>query len=236
MSWVAAATAGSAVLGYASSQNAAGAQGDSAAEASAMNWKTYLQQREDLDPWRLQGKTSLAQLGDMTKDQNSSLLKPFDMNDFQASPAYQFNLSEGQKAIDKGAAARGRYYAPATLQDIGKYSQGLASNEFQNAFNNYNTGKTNIWNRLNSLSGQGQNAAAQTGAFGSNAGNQMAANTIGAGNAAAAGQIGGANALAGAANSYANNQLFSSYLQNQQRSSVPEAAPGQFSVFNPQYG
>lgn len=139
------------------------------------------------------------------------LTKPFSMEDFQESPAYQFNLEQGRKAIDKGANARGKYYAPATLQDIGKYSQGLASNEFQNAFGNYNTNMRNIWDRLYSMSGSGQNAAAQQGAFGMNAAQQVGNNITSAGAAQAAGQVGSANAMnsavGGAYNGYMTNQI-----------------------------
>jgi hypothetical protein len=139
-----------------------------------------------------------------------SLMRPFSLADFQESPAYQFNLSQGQKALEKAAAARQMYYAPATLQDIARFSQGLASNEFSNAFNMYNQNQKNIWDRLYALSGTGQNAAAQTGAFGTQVGGQVGENMIGAGNAQAAGRV-------GAANSYTNagGQLMNAYMMNQ---------------------
>ena len=145
-----------------------------------------------------------------------SLLKQFGMQDFQESPAYQFNLQQGMEAINKSAAAKGKYYAPATLQDIGKYSQGLASNEFQNAFNNYRTGQNDIWSRLSGMSGQGLNAATQTGQFGANAANQIGQNTIGGGNAAAAGIVGQTNAITGAAGDAYNNYLLSQVLGQKQ--------------------
>jgi hypothetical protein len=145
-----------------------------------------------------------------------SLLKPFSLSDFEASPAYQFNLQEGEKAINKGASARGMYYAPQTLQDIGKYSQGVASNEFQNAYSNYNNNMNNIWNRLYGLSGTGQNAAAQTGAYGANMANQVGQNMIGAGNAQAAGRVGAANAIGGGVSDAYNNYLMSQVLSQSQ--------------------
>lgn len=141
-----------------------------------------------------------------------SLTKSFGLNEFQQSPAYQFNLQEGEKAINKGASARGNYYAPQTLQDIGKYSQGVASNEFQNAYGNYNTNMNNIWNRLYGLSGAGQSAANQTGAYGASTANQVGQNMIGGANAQAAGLIGGANAIAGGVGNYYNNQLMQQVL------------------------
>lgn len=151
-----------------------------------------------------------------TGQATGSLTKPFSLADFQASPAYEFNLGEGMKAIGKSAAARGKYYAPATLQDIGKYSQGVASNEFQNAFNNYNTDQNNVFNRLFGVSNSGQNAANQTGTFGANTANQVGQNTMGAGNAAASGIVGGTNAITGGAGDAYNNYLIGQVLAKKQ--------------------
>lgn len=170
---------------------------------------------------------------------SGSLIKPFGLEDFKASPAYQFNLEEGRKAIDKAAAARGKYYQPSTLQDIAKFSQGLASNEFQNAYNNYNTSIGNIYSRLANLSGSGQNAAAQLGGFGAQTAGAIGNNLIGAGNAQAAGTIGAANAVTGAANQGYNAYVLNQILGRNQAGTydlVPEQVPGQFSTVNPQYG
>ena len=144
----------------------------------------------------------------------------FNLQDFQASPAYNFNLEQGKLALDKASASRGKYYAPSTLQDIAKYSQGLASNEYQNAFSNYNTGIGNIYNRLQQVSGSGQNAAAQQGGFGAAFGNSAASNSIGAANAQAAGQVGGINALTGGVSNYLNYDLTQQILARNQGSSV----------------
>lgn len=191
-------------------------------------WERVLQKAGDIDIARrefdargAEGGQGFADLfpemqGQEQGGEFGSLLKPFGMEDFQESPAYQFNLQQGMEAINKSAAAKGKYYAPATLQDIGKYSQGLASNEFQNAFNNYNTGQNNIYGRLSGVSQQGQNAAAQTGAFGQNAANQIGENTMGAGNAQAAGMVGAANAIGGGVGDAYNAYLMSQVLGQRQ--------------------
>ncbi len=145
-----------------------------------------------------------------------SLLRPFSLADFQQSPAYQFNLQQGQMAIDQGANARGNLYAPQTLQDLGKYQQGLASNEFQNAFSNYNTNQGNIYARLFGMSGSGQNAANLTGRLGAEAASQMGTNTVGAGNATAAGTMGVNNAMQGGINNLAYAYMQNQAKQNQQ--------------------
>ncbi len=101
------------------------------------------------------------------------------MQALQANPAYQFNLQQGQSAIDKASAARGMYYAPTTLQELGTFAQGQASQEYGN-----------IWNRLFNMTGMGQNAATQTGQFGANAATQAGNLGIQGANAQAAGIMG----------------------------------------------
>ncbi len=155
-----------------------------------------------------------------------SLLEPFDNSKFEESPAYQFNLSEGMEAINKSAAAKGRYYAPATLQDIGKFSQGLASNEFQNAFNNYRATQDDQFSRLFGVANSGQNAAAQTGTFGAQAAGQMGDAAMGAGNARASGIVGATNAVTGGAADAYNNYLLSQVLGQRQQPTYGGNTPG----------
>lgn len=159
-----------------------------------------------------------------------SLMKPFGMEDFQASPAYQFNLDQGTQAINKATAARGQFYAPATLQSIAKYSQGMASNEFQNAYGNYNTNMGNIWNRLSTLSGGGQNAAGNMGTNATAVAGQVGNNIMGGANAQAAGQVGAANGFSNGMSSAYNNYLSQQILQNSQRSSVPAGYDPNFAM------
>jgi hypothetical protein len=144
------------------------------------------------------------------------LTRPFSLADFQESPNYQFNLQQGQKAIEKASAARGMFYAPQTLQDISKFSQGMASNEFMNSYNMFNQNQKSIWDRLYAMSGGGQNAAAQTGAFGTQVGGQVGNNITGGGNAQAAGIIGQGNALAGIGNNAYNSYVMQQIMSNNQ--------------------
>jgi len=218
MPWIiGGAVLGSALLGSQAAGSAADTQSAAAQQAAQVQREQYQQTRSDLMPWQQAGQVGLSQL----QARLPEFTKPFGMEDFQASPAYQFNLEQGQKAINKGAAARGTFYNPATLQDLAKYSQGLASNEFQNAFSNYNTNLNNIWNRLYGLSGTGQNAAAQTGGFGAGAANQISGDITGSANASAAGTVGIANAITGALGQGTNAYLMNQILQQNQASQVP---------------
>ncbi len=199
MAWIiGGAVLGSALLGANAAGNAADTQSQAAQQAAQIAQSQYGQTRADLAPWRQAGTMALSDLSRLGGYGG----QPVDMNALTSNPAYQFNLQQGQQAINKGAAARGNFYAPQTLQDIGKFSQGLASQEFGN-----------IWNRDFQVAGMGENAAAQTGNFGMQGANIAGNALTGGANAQAAGTVGVANALTGgmsnAYNAYLMNQLLS---------------------------
>jgi hypothetical protein len=110
-------------------------------------------------------------------------------------PGYAFRVSEGMKALDRTAAARGGLISGAALRGATRYGQEMGSQEYQNAFNRYQTARTNTLNPFASLAGVAQSSANTltnaAGTLGTNIGN----NIIGAGNAMAAGQVGSANAI-----------------------------------------
>jgi len=53
---------------------------------------------------------------------------------FEQEPGYQFRQAEGQRAIESSAAARGSMLSGATQKALARYGQGLASEEYGNAF------------------------------------------------------------------------------------------------------
>lgn len=58
----------------------------------------------------------------------------FKVEDFRTDPGYRFRLSEGQKALDRAASARGGYFSGAALKAAEDYGQGLADQTYQDAF------------------------------------------------------------------------------------------------------
>ncbi len=131
-----------------------------------------------------------------------SLFKSFTASDFTPDPGYQFRLSEGQKGVERSAAARGGLLSGATLKGLTRYNQDFASNEYGNAYNRFNNDRNIKFNRLASLAGVGQTATNQIGQAGQNYVNNVSSNIIGAGNAQAAGTIGMGNALINGLNNY----------------------------------
>ena len=113
--------------------------------------------------------------------------RDFGMADFQADPGYAFRLAEGQKALERNAAARGGLISGAALKAAGRYGQEMGSQEFTNAFNRYQTNRANQLNPLQSLAGLGQTSANIMGTAGQNFANQ--ANQLGMTNAANQGNL-----------------------------------------------
>jgi hypothetical protein len=124
--------------------------------------------------------------------------RDFGTADFEADPGYAFRQSEGMKALERSAAARGSLMSGSTLKGIQRFGQDLASQEYTNAFNRYQVNRSNQLNPLQSLMGAGQSATnVQTGVEGQ-LGQNQATNLYNAGAARASGYVGSANALAGA--------------------------------------
>lgn len=135
----------------------------------------------------------------------------FKPSDLTTDPSYKWRLEQGTQNLNSSAAARGMLGSGQNLKDVTNYGQDAASQEYQNAFNRFNTNQTNLYNRISGLAGMGQNTAVGMGAAGTAAAAQMGQNTMsGAASASnyltsgasaqAAGQVGQANAVTGAIN------------------------------------
>lgn len=59
---------------------------------------------------------------------------PPTMAEVQAEPGYQMRLTEGQKALERSAAARGTLLTGGTLKSLDDYAQAMAANEYQNVY------------------------------------------------------------------------------------------------------
>ncbi len=145
-------------------------------------------------------------------------------------PGYQFTKTQGLKAVQNSAAARGLGVSGAALKGAATFATGLADKTYldqfaaeqanrQGAFGRYQqvwqdtlTGQQTAYDRLMGLVGAGENASAvgatlaqKTGAAAAGVqtdlGKTVSNNIIGAGNAQAA----ATNAIGGAVSDTANN-------------------------------
>ena len=198
----AAASIGGGVMAARGAKKAGRAQTKAAESAAAQQERMFLRQEELQRPFREGGLTAQAELmnllglgGDTTAPGYGSMTKQFGMDQFQQDPGYAFRQSEGMKALERSASARGNLLSGSTMKGIQRFGQDLASQEYQNAFNRYQVERAARLNPLQSLMGSGQSAAnIMTGAAG-NLGQGLAAGELAAGQARASGYVGQANAL-----------------------------------------
>ena len=127
--------------------------------------------------------------------------RDFGIADFEADPGYAFRQSEGMKALERSAAARGNLLSGSSMKGIQRFGQDLASQEYGNAYNRYQINRSNQLNPLQSLMGAGQSSTNTLTNASAQFGNASAQNAMNAGAARASGYVGSANALGGALSS-----------------------------------
>lgn len=199
MAWmIPAAIFGSGLLGASAASSGASAQANAANRAAELSNEQYQQTRQDLAPYRAAGVNALGKLEGMAD------YTPFGMQQFQQDPGYAFRLSEGQKGLDRQAAARGGLISGGALKAAQRYGQDMGSQEYTNAFNRYQTERNARLNPLQSLAGVGQTATNQLGQFGAQNAGAMGNYMTGAAAAGAAGQMGAANAMTSGLGTYIN--------------------------------
>ena len=227
---------GGALLGASASKSAAKTQASAAAQSAEVSKDISDQaialQREQFEYQKgLQAPFQQAGVNALSRMQGGEFAQPaafkFGAGDYQADPGYAFRLAEGQKALDRQAAARGGLISGGALKAATRYGQEMGSQEFGRAYERALTGyNTDVarsdtgYNRLASLAGVGQTATDKIGAAGQamtsgvsgalgNYGNAASDAYMGAANARASGYVGQANAMNQGLGTYLN------YTQNQ---------------------
>lgn len=235
---VAAAIGVGAAAGLAGSAMQAGAASDAAdTQAAAANRSADMQNAQwqqtqaNLRPFLQFGTSAINPLqramgydSNWNLDPNNILNQQFiapSAEDAAQTPGYQFTLDNGLRAVQNSASARGLGSSGAALRGAADYASGLANSTYNDVFsralNTFNTNygaATNRVNRLNTLVGSGQNAAATNGALGSQAMNSIGDSLMGGANASAAGRVGSANALANGLSNAGSNALLYGMMQN----------------------
>ena len=193
------------------SRRAADAQVQSAAESARLQREMFDRQVQLQEPFRQGGITSQNRImellgigGDASAGDYGRYGRDFAMSDYEADPGYAFRLAEGNKALERSAAARGMLMSGQMFKGAQRFGQDLASQEYQNAFNRYQTNRSNQLNPLQSLMGAGQTSTNVLTGEAGNLGRSLGESALGAGNARASGYIGSANAYTNAINQMGN--------------------------------
>jgi hypothetical protein len=126
----------------------------------------------------------------------------FGPEQFSKDPGYGFRLAEGQKALDRQAAARGGLISGGALKAAQRYGQDMGSQEYTNAFNRYQLERSAKLGPYQSLANVGQTAANTMGqagqTYGASVGNALLNQGANAGNALMAGAAARSSAYTGA--------------------------------------
>jgi hypothetical protein len=206
------AIGGSTLLGAKMSSDAAkkaaGTQAAAADRAMAQEMAMYEQSREDLGPYREEGYAAL---------QDIAAMKPFLTSQFgedqfaqYLDPSMAFRQRLGEQSTARLANVGGGALSGNTLRALNEFGQNLASTEYGNAFNRFQTERGNIYNTLANIAGMGQQAV-NTGVQAQQATAQQQTGLItGQAAAQAAGQVGAANAYSGALGNLGNMAFLAS--------------------------
>lgn len=129
MSWIAVGVAGASLVSGVVGGNRAANQRERAA-GNAINEQNvaYGQADEFLQPRAEQEQSAMEQVNRLLGLSGESP----DYSAFRASPGYQFQLDQGQQAIERSAAARGGLQSGNTLAAVTQFGQGLADTTFRN--------------------------------------------------------------------------------------------------------
>jgi len=188
-----------------------------AANSLGFNQNVFNTGQQNYKPFIQAGQTATNNLATETApggSLNTPYGKTFSYQPFSFSgdvlkndPAYQFDLQQGQQAIQRSAAAQGGLVSGGSMKALADYTQGNALNayqtaynteantydrnyqnalqQYQQAYNQWNTDQNNSYARQSGLATLGENAAAGSGSQGTaaaqtNAGiNANTANALG---------------------------------------------------------
>jgi hypothetical protein len=182
-------------MGAKAAKSAAQTTADATVRAAEIQRQMYEQGREDLAPYREQGYTALKDIGGM---------KPYltgqfeDYQDQYLDPSMAFRMKYGTQATERLANVGGGALSGNTLRGLTDYGQNLASTEYTNAFNRFQTERGNIYNTLANIAGMGQGAVNTGVQAGQATAQNLGTLTVGGAQAQAAGTIGAANAYSNA--------------------------------------
>ena len=218
------ATLGGAYLQSKGAKDAAQIQADQAARSQQAVLAAGQQGAEQYAPYTAYGQTALSALG----NNMPYFQQQFTNQDLNANlaPNYGFQLQQGQGANLSAANATSGTSSGNALKSLQDYTQGFAGTAYQNAFNNFQGQRTNIYNQLMGGSALGLQGA--TGAANAliGTGTNVANIGTGAANAQAASQIAQGNAYGGAMQNIGNLTYLSSLGQGAGGTGIAGGAAG----------
>jgi hypothetical protein len=190
-------SAGASIIG---SSMQAGAVRDASSASIAEQRRAEEQARSDLQPWRTAGENALGVSADLS-GANGPDAATAAMKNYQTSPGYQWQLDQGLRAVDAGAAAKGMTRSGATLKAEQTFGAGLADQDFGQ-----------YYNRLFNLSNVGQASAAKQAYATQSAAGNISQSDTGMGNAMSSIYGNTAQGIGNAGNALLNSNKFQNWV------------------------
>ena len=156
------ATVTSSVISSRSAKKAKQAQVKAAEQQQALEREMYERQQALQEPFRQLGLENLNRLAGLYGEGGAYARAP-GMEEIQMDPGYAFRLAEGQKALERSAAARGNLLSGSILKGTQRYGQELASQEFANAYERAMAQRARVSNALLGIGQFGPSAASAIG-------------------------------------------------------------------------
>ena len=151
-----------------------------------------------LVPYAAVGESALGQLahglgfdvpGFEDVEAKGGLLERFDAEKFEKDPGYEFVRDEGERAVERSAAARGSVLSGSTLKALTRFNQGLAAQQYQQAYERDIGERKFGVETLAGVSRMGQQAAERQGMYGISTTQQQAQNIFDAAQLSAAARM-----------------------------------------------
>jgi hypothetical protein len=179
-------------MGAKAAKDAAGMQVAGMDRATAAQQAQYEQTREDYAPYRELGYTALKDIEAL----KPLLTAQFGPEQFEQylDPSMDFRRRLGEQTTARALNVGGGFLSGNTLRGLTDYGQNLASTEYANAFNRFQTDRGNIYNTLGNIAGMGMGATNQGAQYGQAAAQNIGTLAVGSAQAQASGTIGQAQA------------------------------------------
>ena len=227
MTWVAAAVVGSSLvsgaIGASAANSAAKTTAGATKYAADLQKEMYEQGREDLGPYRELGYTALKDI---------EQLRPLLTSQFgeqqlaqYLDPSMAFRMKYGTQLGERAANVGGGLISGNTLRALEDYRQGLASTEYGNAFNRFQTDRSNIYNTLANIAGMGQGSVNTGVGLGQQTAQNVGTLAVGGAQAQAAGTVGAANAITNALQGPSNYLQLASLMGKNPFATTPAVTP-----------
>jgi hypothetical protein len=144
--------------------NAANTQAGAATNVQDLITNLYNQQQGLQQPYQQLGTQAANAIG----ANGQYFTNQFNNQDLNAqlAPNYEFQLQQGLGQARNAANASGGLLSGNTLQGLNTYAQNYAGSAYQQAFNNYQAQRQNIYGNLASAAGLGQTANQQLSSLG----------------------------------------------------------------------